>query len=685
MTKRKTPEKGEPAPSGKPASPRKPAPSGKPEGAAACAYARMAFPLPIDDTYWYRNNDEKPARTGCRAEAPFGRRSLTGFVVETAETCPIDPALVKPIKRAVDTETIFAEPTVKLAEWVARMYFCSVGEALGSMLPTGRRESAQASAEIEDFQIGDKALPLTNEQSIALDGILSTDAGTTYLYGPTGTGKTEVFLQAAERTLAAGRSVIYLVPEIALTGQVIRSARQRFGDDCAVIHSRLTPSQKLSEWRRILKGEAHMVIGARSAIFAPVANLGLIVIDEEHEGSYKAGNAPRYHARQVAMYRAGKEKARLILGSATPSVEAWHSCETGAMKRQILTQRPGGGDFPSIEVVDMRAENATISARLANALRETKAEGRQSILFLNRRGFSHFFACNTCGAELKCRNCSVGLTYHKEQNQLICHYCGYRTTPPNACPECGSLDIGWRGFGTERIEEEMRGTFPDWKIRRLDADTVTQKGALESTLEEFRSGSIDVLLGTQMVAKGLNFPGVKTVGVVLADAGLNLPDFRASERVFSLIVQVAGRAGRYDPDGRVFIQTFRPENPVIRLASSLDMVAFYTGELALREAQGFPPYARMARIVIRSRDRDHCVGTARELARRGKALLAADVELLGPAECALSMIAGSQRWQILLRASSLAALHGAVKSLLSGYKAASSVHLEIDIDPVQLL
>lgn len=661
-----------------------------PEGGRHGAYVRLAFPLPMEETYWYRNSEEKPAAIGCRAEAPLGRRRLAGFVVETADACPIAQALLKPIKRAVDAEAIFAESTVRLAEWVARMYFCSLGEALGSMLPTGRRESPQPSTEIEDFQIGDKALPLTAEQRSALGGILDSDKGTTYLYGPTGTGKTEVFLQVAEATLAVGRSVIYLVPEIALTGQVVRSARQRFGEACAVIHSRLTPSQKLAEWRRILRGEARMVIGARSAIFAPAGNLGLIVIDEEHEGSYKAGNAPRYHARQVAMYRAGREKARLILGSATPSVEAWHSCEAGAMNRQTLSQRPAGGAFPKIEVVDMRAEKDTISTALAEALAETKAEGRQSILFLNRRGFSHFFVCDTCGAELTCKNCSVSLTYHKEQNQLICHYCGYRTAPPKACPACNSLDIGWRGFGTERVEEEVAEMFPDWAIRRLDADAVAKKGSLESTLEEFRKGKIDLLLGTQMVAKGLNFPGVKTVGIVLADAGLNLPDFRAAERVFSLIVQVAGRAGRYDPDGRVFIQTFRPENPVIRLAAEIDLASFYTQELILRQAQGFPPFARMARILVRSRDRDHCIETARELARRGRALLPSsqltrDVELLGPAECALKMIAGSQRWQILFRAPTLAALHHAVRLLLDNYKTPSAVHLEIDIDPVQLL
>ncbi len=649
------------------------------------AYVRLAFPLPLEGTFWYRNAADKPARTGCRAEAPFGRRSLVGFAVETADACPVDESLVKAIRRAVDEEPLFDESTVRLARWVAAMYFCSEGEALGAMLPTGRRESAQLSAELEDFQIGDVALPLMDEQGAALAAILADKAGTTYLYGPTGTGKTEVFLQAAERTLAEGRSVIYLVPEIALTGQVERSARHRFGDTCAVIHSRLTPSQKLAEWRRILKGEATFVIGARSAVFAPVRNLGLLVIDEEHEGSYKAGNAPRYHARQVAMYRAGKEKARLVLGSATPSVEAWQACAAGTMRRETLSQRPGGGAFPTVEIVDMRAESGTISATLTEALRATKAEGRQSILFLNRRGFSHFFVCGTCGAELTCKHCSVALTYHKEQGQLVCHYCGYRAPAPDACPECGSLDVGWRGFGTERVEEDVQAMFPDWSIRRLDADSTAKKGSLESTLEEFRSGKIDLLLGTQMVAKGLNFPGVKTVGVVLADAGLNLPDFRAAERVFSLVVQVAGRAGRYDPDGKVYVQTFRPENKVIQQAAALDMNAFYDGELALREAQGFPPYARIARIVVRSRDRDACVGAARELARKGRGVLPGEIELLGPAECALGMIAGSQRWQLLLRAPTLAALHGAVRALLAGYKAPSSVRLEVDVDPVQLL
>lgn len=648
-------------------------------------YVRVAFPIPVNESYWYLNDEAAPALAGFRVKAELGRRSLVGFAVETAADCPLPLSILKPIGRRVDDEAIFGEQTLKLAEWVSKMYFCSLGEALGTMLPAGKKESEVPSAVFGDFRIGDRPHGLTDEQEKALGEIISRPDGTTYIYGPTGTGKTEVFLQAAERVLAEGKSVLYLVPEIALTGQVERAARLRFGDGCAVLHSRLTPSGKLSEWRRILRGEARMVIGARSAIFAPLRDCGLIIIDEEHEASYKSGSAPRYHARQAAMHLAASLPARLVLGSATPSVEAWDACSKGGMRMGSLSRRPGGGDFPSVEIVDMRRESSTISAALADAMRATKEEGRQTILFLNRRGFSHFYSCNTCGAELTCRNCSVALTYHKASNQLVCHYCGYRAPPPEACPECGSLDTGWRGFGTERVEEELREIFPDWKIGRLDTDTARKKGALESALEEFRSGRLDVLVGTQMVAKGLNFPGVKTVGVVLADAGLNVPDFRAAERVFSLLVQVAGRAGRYDSDGKVYIQTLRPDHPVIRLAAGLDMESFYARELMMREVQGFPPFGRLARVVARSKSKPQALRAIRDLAGRCAETKPPGVEMLGPVECALGLVAGSVRWQILLRCASPAPLHRTLRAMLDGYAAPSACYLEIDMDPVNLL
>ncbi|MCX7026054.1 MAG: primosomal protein N' [Spirochaetes bacterium] len=663
-----------------------PAPAATPPAAPADpCFIKVAFPLPLEESYWYKVDPGTPDTAGRRVEVPLGRRTQKGFVVGQAKSCPIDPKLLKPVGRVIDDEPLYSKDTVELGQWVASMYFCSLGEALGAMLPTGRRESREPSSEIEEFSIGEKALELNFEQAAALDAILASRAGTHYLFGPTGTGKTEVFLQAAEKTMAEKRSVIYLVPEIALTGQVVRQARKRFGGACAVIHSRLTPSRKLTEWRRILKGEARMVIGARSAVFAPLPDLGLIVIDEEHEGSYKSGSNPRYHARQVAMRRASISNARLVLGSATPSLEAWQACETGSMARETLVRRPGGGSFPAVEIIDMRSEADTISKPLAQALEATKAEGRQSILFLNRRGFSHFFACNTCGAELICKNCSVALTYHKEQNQLVCHYCGYRTSPPTACPECSSLDVGWRGFGTERVEEELKTRWPEWKIGRLDADSVSRKGVLESTLEQFGKGEIDLLVGTQMVAKGLNFPGVKTVGLIMADAGLNLPDFRAAERVFSLIVQVSGRAGRRDADGTVYLQTYRPDHPVIQAAAARDIEGFYARELAFREEQGFPPYSRLARFVLRSRSRERCVMAARELAARGRAAGTAGAEILGPSECALGMIAGTHRWQVLVRASGLPTIRRAAASAIDGWKLPPQVRLELDIDPVQFL
>jgi len=648
-------------------------------------FLRVAFSLPLEESYLYRNDETGSARLGMRVEATFGRRNMTGYVIGETETCDIDENLVKRITRRIDEAPLFDASSVDLAVWIAGMYFCTLGEALGAMLPSGRRESAAPSVEADDFVIGDRALELNGEQKSALDRITSRREGTTYLYGLTGTGKTEVFLQAAEATMAEGRSVIYLVPEIALSGQVARAARARFGAACAVMHSRLTPSRRLAEWRNALSGEARIVIGARSAIFAPVRDLGLIVIDEEHEGSYKAGNTPRYHARQVAMRRAAREGARLVMGSATPSAEAWQACATGSMERATLVERPSGCAPPRVDIVDMRGEEGPISRALEQALRETKASGGQSILFLNRRGFSHFFVCSTCGAELKCRHCSVSLTWHKERNALICHYCGYRIPPPSACPECGSLDVGWVGFGTERVEEEVQRLFPGWSLRRLDADSTTKKGSLETALEEFRRGEVDILLGTQMVAKGLNFPGVKTVGVVLADTGLNMPDFRAAERTFSLIVQVAGRAGRYSPDGRVFLQTYRPDSPVIRQAAALDPGAFYESELAVRATLGFPPYSRLVRLVFRSKYKERAMQAARDFAASAAKIIPRDAEILGPAECPLSLVAGTYRRQILFRATELGPLHRALAGLLASWEAPAATRIEADVDPVNLM
>jgi primosomal protein N' (replication factor Y) len=663
-------------------------------------YVSVAFDVPIDRQWSYRNPDGLDAPVGCRVEAQLGRRQTTGWVVDTSGSVDIDPGLIKPYLRLVDPDPLFGPETLALARWVAGMYFCSLGEALSAMMPSAERESRRRvpgggqgeQSSFDEVRIADAPLVPSVEQKTALGRILSKPEGRWYLYGPTGTGKTEVFLEAAEATLAEGRGVIYLVPEIALTRQVVDAVRQRFGELCAVIHSGLTAPRKLAEWRRILRGEARVVVGARSAIFAPVHKLGLVVLDEEHEGSYKAGSSPRYHARQVAMRRAGTEKARLVMGSATPSVEAWRMMSEAGLEKLTLSRRLAGGEMPAIELVDMRAEAGAISKRLIDAVRQVKREGGQSILFLNRRGFSYFWTCRTCGAELTCKHCSVGLTYHKERGRLVCHYCGYQAAPPSACPVCGSLDTGWTGFGTERIEEDAARLFPDMKIARVDADSMSKKGVLDRTFDDFRDGRIDMLLGTQMVAKGLNFPGVRLVGVILADTTLNLPDFRAAERAFGLVTQVAGRAGRFTKGGRVIVQTYRPTSPVLTRAAAHDAEGFYTDELAIRRQLDFPPYARLLRVVIRSKDAAEVRSTAAQLATRlASAVLAAGydatskVEILGPAECPIGLVAGNSRRQILLRSAQPAPARAALASVLSAWKPPSTVYLEIDPDPVSLM
>lgn len=649
-------------------------------------YLEVLFDVPRLGALSYRNDETRSASVGRRVLAPFGRREATGYVVGESDSCALDPAQLKRITRALDDEPLFDERAVELAYWLSGMYFCGQGEALAAMLPSAKRESRTgADIEAEDLDIEEKALELSGEQRSALDRITRVRSGTLYLYGLTGTGKTEVFLQAAEATLAEGRGVIYLVPEIALTGQVVDAAVRRFGESCAVLHSRLTPSRRLSEWRRILRGEARVVVGARSAVFAPVKELGLVVIDEEHEPSYKSGSAPRYHARQVAMRRGSSEGARVVMGSATPSAEAWSLMASGVMGRLPLTKRLAGGAPPAVRIVDMRGEEGPISRPLAESVRSSFAAGRQSILFLNRRGFSYFFRCGSCGHELKCPNCSVALTYHKDRDSLVCHYCGYRAAPPRSCPECGSLDVGWAGFGTERVEEEASRLFPDMRIRRLDADSTARVGELEAALCDFREGRADLLLGTQMVAKGLNFPRVRTVGIVLADTSLNLPDFRSAERCFSLVVQVAGRAGRFSPDGEVVLQTYRPESPVIRLAAAQDAEAFYALELEARRELGFPPYSRLVRVVFRSKEKGRAAAAARDFAELLAPSLPKGAEILGPAECPLGMVAGVFRWQIIARARELGSLHRAVANALGDFKVPGTVRLEPDVDPVSLM
>ena len=646
-------------------------------------YVSVAFNVPVRKAFTYEAEEELPL--GVRVIAPFGKRSLTGFVVDPAAERPEHLETVKAITRRIDEVPLFDEPYLDLAGWMSRMYLASLGECLAAMIPLGRREKEPTAFGADEPAFEDHDLVLSEEQRGAVERITRRTTGFFYLYGVTGSGKTEVFLQVAQKVLEEGRSIIYLVPEIALTRQVVDTIRRRFGESAAVLHSRLTPSQRLREWMRIRRGEASFVIGARSAVFAPVRSLGLVILDEEHESSYKSGATPRYHARQVAMHRSQAEEARLVMGSATPSVEAWHLMNEGRLERLSLSRRLSGGSMPEMEVVPLTGAEGPLTEPLVQAVRETYREGRQSILFLNRRGFASFYQCRSCGFVLRCKHCSVTLTYHKSKGRMVCHYCGYSTEPPRACPECGSLDAGFAGHGTERIEEDVSARFKELSVRRLDTDATRKKGTLEDTLDAFRRGDIHVLLGTQMVAKGLNFPGVKLVGIIQADTGLMLPDFRAAERTFSLITQVAGRAGRYSPDGKVIVQTFQPANPAVSRAVDGRVAPFYEEEIEMRRGLGFPPFSRLLRVVVRSKDRAAAERAAAELADELQAAVDTGTEVMGPSECALAIIAGSHRRQVLLRAESFRRAHAALATVVASYRPPSRVYLEIDVDPVSVL
>ncbi|MDR2552970.1 MAG: primosomal protein N' [Treponema sp.] len=667
---------------------------------AASAYLDVVFDIPLARSFTYRADEKGQAAPGKRVMAPFGRREILGYVVGLSAGAPqgLEEGTIKAIRRVVDQEPIFGPRDLELARWMASYYLCGPGEALAAMIPSGRRAGnyTHFSDETED---GEPVLSC--EQREALEGLAAlaeitpadplktgrSGAAMAYLYGITGSGKTEVFLRLAERVLAAGKAVIYLVPEISLTHQTASLIRRRFGSAAAAFHSAMTGSERLTEWMRIRRGERRIVAGPRSAVFAPAENLGLIIIDEEHDGSYKSGNTPRYHARQIAMRRCAGEGALLLLGSATPSAEAWKLMKEGSLRRFTLTRRLSGGKPPEIIPVGIEKTEGCLSAELKEEIRATARMGRQTILFLNRRGFAYFYHCRSCGFELSCKRCSVSLTYHKSRNRAVCHYCGYETPPPPACPQCGSLEASFSGFGTEFIEEEVQKTFPDLRFRRADADTTGRKGSLQEILEVFRAGGIDILLGTQMVAKGLNFPGVRLVGVVFADTGLHLPDFRAAERTFSLIVQVAGRAGRYFPDGRVIVQTLREQDPAIREACSLNVDGFYENELAQREILGFPPYTRLIRFTLRSRKEAKVQRAAARLAALAVPLLVPEDEILGPAECPIGIQNGNYRRHILLRGRRMGPLHRAASSALHLYEAEKdpAVYVEADVDPVHLL
>ncbi len=506
------------------------------------------------------------------------------------------------------------------------------------------------------------------------------------LFGVTASGKTEVYLRAISHALEAGRRALVLVPEIALTVHTVAQFRAWFGGGLAVLHSRLSAGERADEWRRIQSGEASVVVGPRSAVFAPLSDLGLIVMDEEHEGAFKQDSDPRYHARDICRRLSQVSTVPLVLGSATPAVETYYRAQAGRSMLLDLPERVDSRPMPEVRVVDMReyAKAGTLtvlSDPLRDELRSTVARKAQAILFLNRRAFGTFVLCRECGYVVNCPHCAVSGKLHRTDNSVRCHHCAWRIPAPATCPECGGVKIASFGVGTQRVEQELAEVIPDARILRMDRDTTSGKDSLVTILEAFRSHEADVLIGTQMVAKGLDFPGVLLVGVVNADTGLHMPDFRAAERGFQLLTQVAGRAGRGQMPGRVLLQTFQPEHYAIQAAAEHDFRRFYEAELPAREELSWPPFASLARILVQCAELTECQQLAEATASSLRAH-ASEVEVLGPSPAPIERLKGRYRWHMVLRA----AKRSDVLSLLAASGARQwRTEITVDLDPVSLI
>ena len=562
-----------------------------------------------------------------------------------------------------------------------------------------RAEAVERDPHADEQFIATKNLKLNAEQALALAKVeealaASENSRPILIHGVTGSGKTEIYLQAIRQALARGRSAIVLVPEISLTPQTVERFKGRFAeapDSVAVLHSHLSEGERHDEWHKINSGRARIVIGARSAIFAPLKSLGLIIVDEEHETTYKQEEAPRYHARDVAVVRAKIQKCAVVLGSATPSLESYHNAVTGKYQLVTLTQRVDNRQMPLIRVIDLRQERrrqkalSILSGKLLQAMVDRLDKCEQTILFLNRRGFSTSLLCSNCGEVRNCPNCSVALTFHRHAARLSCHLCGHTAAVPRKCPACGKDALIYSGFGTEKVESAVTQIFPKAVVRRMDADSMTRKESYRETFKDFRTGKIDILVGTQMIAKGLHFPNVTLVGIINADLALHLPDFRAGERTFQLLTQVAGRAGRGETPGEVFVQTYTPFSPSIQFARHHDFAGYFEQELEFRERCAFPPFRHAVLITVRSAHEGRAKLSAETLVRRLKENLGLEFNLGDASPAPLEKLQGQFRFHILIRGEAIMRLSRLVRETLEKLPFPEDVAVAVDVDPYQLL
>lgn len=665
---------------------------------------QVAVPLPVAGSFTYRLPEHliSRAQPGMRVQVPFRNRTITGFVVDDeADDINGQP---KEVIELLDSKPVLSNHLLRLGKWMSDYYFSSWGEALQNMLPkyflsTRSANRSQMEGEIKPPPAPvDKpaAIELNAEQVKAfsvLEGLIAEKKfHEVFLFGVTGGGKSELYIRAIKEVLKQGRSVICLVPEIALTEQIKRFFIHHFHDQLEILHSKLTDRDRWNAWERIRAEEKRVVLGARSAVFAPAPHLGLIIMDEEQEGSYKQDQTPRYHAREVARWRARDLNALFLMGTATPTLETMYRVKNGDTTMLTLTKRFDGREMPIVKIIDLKQaqeiskKNIIISSQLERAIEEALGSKHGVLLLLNRRGFSTHIRCLQCHDVLNCPNCAVCLTYHQETDEALCHYCNHHIKVPSVCAKCKHPFFKFGGIGTEKVESETARLFPNAKVARLDRDTTRKRGAHEQILARFRSGEVDILIGTQMIAKGFDFPHVTLVGVVNADTGLLLPDFRSAERTFQLLAQMAGRSGRGKHKGTVLIQTYSPEHYAIRYASKHEFTGFFSEELERRRTLAYPPFKRFVNIMFRGKNEKDVYETSFKVAKTFEHILKGEsIELIGPAPLPLYRLRGHYRWHFMLRADEFESKQTLIRKALTESKAKKGVHLAVDADPMTIL
>lgn len=665
---------------------------------------RVAVNAPLFKELTYSQGQFEALSRGTSVEIPLGKRKVSGVVLGLSSDS-VDSAKIKEIQ-AIDPERpALREPYIRWAEWLSRYYVHPVGQVFELFFPPLKKVGRKSGKKFEPVRLVSKERPtLTAEQQDVVNVISAhTGFGVHLLFGITGSGKTEVYLHLIEQVLEKGQSAIVLVPEIALTPQLLSRFMDRLGDTVSVIHSHLTDREKTDQWWSAVEGRKSVLIGARSALFCPVKNLGMIVLDEEHENSFKQDEKLRYHARDAAIMLGRELDIPVVLGSATPSLESWQNVKSGKFQIHKLTSRATKMPLPSIKVLDMREPKAAnqddkqgekcaswASPTLLSEISSCLSRGEQAAVFLNRRGVAHSVICPGCGFKEECPNCSISLTLHGKTS-LVCHYCDYQKSRPEICPKCKEFELKPLGLGTERIEADLQSLFPDKTVLRADRDEIQSRAQLEELIQDLESGKGHILIGTQMIAKGLDFPMLTLVGVAMADVAFNLPDFRAAERSFQLLSQVSGRAGRSRP-GTVLVQTYNPDHPSVVFARNHDYEGFVEQELQMREDLGYPPFGRLVLFKFSGLHRNVVEGCADNFARSLEQVLTRSKsssvpEILGPAEAPIFRLRNQYRYHLLLKCSRSFDHSGLAQRMIVWFaeQGASGVKLSVDIDPLNML